>query len=134
MACVQIRVIVDTGPETDERERVEGTAQLRKLLLQQGVEEVRLQRDGDQPPGAKAGDGIVLGAMLVTLAPHAFSAVVSVIQAWSARASGRSVEIVEGERSLTASGLSEQEQRELIDDFRRRTAAPRNGETTHGSP
>ncbi|MFJ9665780.1 hypothetical protein ACIRPP_14365 [Streptomyces sp. NPDC101219] len=140
MAYVQIHVIVNTGPEADERERAEGTAQLRKLLLQVGVEEVRLQRDEGRPPNTKAGNGIVLGAMLVTLAPHVFSSVVSLFQTWSERAAGRSVEIVEGERSLAASGLSEVEQRELIDDFRRRTAtSPQEGETpqgemTHGSP
>ncbi|MFC8661924.1 hypothetical protein [Streptomyces sp. NPDC057199] len=132
MTCAKIHVIVDTGPKSDDQERAEGAAQLRNLLLQQGAEEVRLQRDGDVPTGTKAGDGIVLGAMLVTLAPHAFSAVVSTIQAWSARASGRSVEIVEGGRSLTASGLSEQEQRELIEDFRRRTGPPEDGETSNG--
>lgn len=132
MSYIQIHVIADTGPESDDMERAEGTAQLRRLLLQHGVEEVRLQRDGVRVPGAKAGDGIVLGALLVTLAPHAFGAVVSAIQAWSARASGRSVEIVEGERSLIASGLSEQEQRELIDDFRRRTTGPQAGETADG--
>jgi hypothetical protein len=128
MTYVQIRVIVDAGPDADERERTEETAQLRKLLLKLDVEEVRLQREGDQPCSAKAGDSIVLGAMLVTLAPHVFSSVVSVIQSWSERKAGRSVEIVEGERSLTASGLSEAEQRELIDDFRRRMKTSQAGE------
>jgi hypothetical protein len=128
MAQVELQVIVDTGPESDEQEHADGVAQLRRLLLQQGVEGVWLQREGNTPAGAKAGDGVVLGVMLVSLAPHVFGAVISAIQAWSARASGRSVEIVEDGRSLTASGLSEQEQRELIEDFRRRTAAVQQGE------
>ncbi|WP_369246560.1 hypothetical protein [Streptomyces sp. R41] len=129
---MHIEVIVRTGRESDDLERTEDAAQLRRLLLRQGVEEVRLHRDGSLPAGAKAGDGIVVGAMLVTLAPHALQAVVSAIQAWSARASGRSVEIVEDGRSLTASGLSEHEQRELIEDFRRRAAAADDGGVPDG--
>lgn len=127
MAYAEIRLVVGAGAGADERELAGDVADLRRLLLRQGVEEARPDRGAQVPPGAKAGDGVVLGVLLVTLAPHVFGAVVAAVQAWSARASGRSVEIVEGERSLTVSGLSERQQRELVEDFRRRTAAVLGG-------
>lgn len=129
---VSIRLLVNMGRGSDESQYTQGTGQLRRLLLQHGVESAELQRDEETPPGSKAGDGIVLGALLVTLAPHVFSSVVAAVQAWSTRASGRSVEIVEDGRSLTASGLSEAEQRELIADFRRRLHPTTDGETPDG--
>ncbi|GGV32095.1 hypothetical protein [Streptomyces spectabilis] len=132
MSRRDICVVIRTGVDSDEQERVRGTQQLRRLLLQSGVEGARLLRNGETSDGAKAGDAVVVGALIVSLAPAVLTSVVAMIQSWSARAAGRTVEIVEDGRSLLVSGLSEEQQRELIADFRRRWSAAADEETSDG--
>ncbi|MEU5894541.1 hypothetical protein ABZ835_48450 [Streptomyces sp. NPDC047461] len=125
METAQVRIVADTGPESDPRELLDATQQLRQMLLRQRVvERVTLAHTEGAPLGSKAADLVVLGTVLVTLAPHVITGVVTTVQAWAERSAGRSANLVLGEDSLELTGLSPTQQQELINVFLKRTAGP----------
>lgn len=117
MNTAEVRIVANTGPGSNERELAEATRQLREMLLRQRVERVVPVHADDAPLGSKAGDLVVAGTLLVTLAPAVISAVVTTAQAWSQRRAGRSASLVLGENSLELTGLSAEQQQRLIDRF-----------------
>ncbi|WP_399886280.1 hypothetical protein ACGH7X_17500 [Streptomyces sp. BBFR51] len=121
MDTARLRIAVIAGPDADEKERVEASRQLREMLLRQRVEQVGPAGTKTAPSGSKAGDLVVVGTLIVTLAPAVLKAVVATVQAWSERAAGRSALLVLGEDSLELNGLSGREQQRLIDGFLERT-------------
>ncbi|MGQ4483451.1 hypothetical protein [Streptomyces sp. SAS_276] len=123
MAFIEVQLLVRLGEGTDELDLAAAVGALRGQLLDAGVEQARLQRSDLTVPGLKSGVEVVAGALLVSMVPHVFSTVIAAIQAWSARASGRSVTIVDGDREVSATGLSAEEQQRLLEDFTPRSAA-----------
>ena len=70
------------------------TRQLRQELLEAGAESAELVRQGKAPAGAKAGlDPVVLGALLVAVAPMAMTKLLEFLQAWAMRREGRTVKL-----------------------------------------
>jgi hypothetical protein len=122
MNTARLRIVVNAGPEADEKERVEASRQLREMLLRQRVEQVVPAGTESAPLGSKAGDLVVAGTLVVTLVPAVIGAVVATVQAWSERAAGRSASLTLGEDSVELTGLSARQQRQLIDHFLERTA------------
>ncbi|MGW0653219.1 hypothetical protein ACWD4T_31245 [Streptomyces umbrinus] len=123
MAVIEVRLLVRLGDGADEVDLTGAAGSLRGRLLEAGVEQARLQRSDLTALGSKSGAEVVAGALLVSMLPHVFSTVIVAIQAWSARASGRSVTIVDGDREVSATGLSAEEQQRLLENFTPRPAA-----------
>lgn len=123
MAFIEIRLLVRLGEDADEVDLADAVGGLRGRLLEAGVEQAQLQRSDLTVNGGKSGAEVVAGALLVSMVPHVFSTVIAAIQAWSTRASGRSVTIVDGDREVSATGLSAEEQQRLLQEFTPRTAA-----------
>ncbi|WP_405905732.1 MULTISPECIES: hypothetical protein [unclassified Streptomyces] len=133
MKAAEVRIVADTGPESDERELLNATQQLRQMLLRQRVEQVTLAYTDGAPDGSKGTDLVVLGTVLVTLAPHVITGVVTTVQAWAERSAGRSANLVLGEDSLELTGLSQGQQQQLIDEFLQRTSNAGEEGTSDGA-
>jgi Effector Associated Constant Component 1 len=112
---LSLRVEVDGEPEADAQERDELTRALRDELLELDVDAVD-RPETPAPEGAR-GAGIELGTLLVTFGQGALGLVTSTIARWAARRSGRSVTLeLDGDR-IELSGVSEDDQRRLIETF-----------------
>jgi hypothetical protein len=73
------------GPDLTDEELAGLTRNLRDLLEELDVEDVRLVSAGPAPAGAKAGDAIAYGALLVSVAPPVVTAVIDVVASWLRR-------------------------------------------------
>jgi hypothetical protein len=90
---------------------------LRDDLLELDVQDGERPADAVAPEGARAGEVIALSTLLVTLGEGALGIVTSAIGRWVARRGGRSVTLeLDGDR-IELSGVSEEDQRRLIDTF-----------------
>jgi hypothetical protein len=115
----QLILDIDAGPDTDTEELAELTQQLRRELSELDVEAVDLVRAGEAPEGAKAGDPIAWGELLVTLAASggALATLINVLQSWLTRHERRSVTLeIEGD-ALEVTGISSEEQQRLINTW-----------------
>jgi hypothetical protein len=121
---LQVGLQIDAGADADEQELEELTARLRRQLLELDVESVERVRADEAPPGTRAVDVMMLGGLLVTLgkSPDLLKMVTGVVQSWVAGRQGRSVELQIGGDTLKVSGVSSDEQRQLIALFVERHA------------
>lgn len=125
MEPAEIRIVVSTGPESDERELAEATSQLHGMLMRQPVESVTYGSTEEAPPLSKSGEVPALGVLLVSMAPAVFAAVTATVKAWSERQSGRGAKVTLGEDSLELTGISEAQAQQVIDEFWARTERKR---------
>ena len=116
---LQLRLQLDGGDDVDQDEIEDLTARLRRQLLELDVQSVGRVRAGEVPPGARALDVMVLGGLLVTLSksPELLKMVTGVVQSWVTGRPGRSVELQINGDSLKVTGISSDQQRELIAMF-----------------
>jgi hypothetical protein len=115
----QLTLNVCTRPEDDAEKLAELSRQLRTELMELDVESVELVRTGKIPAGAKAGEPITWGVLLVTLAASGgvLTTLINVLQSWLTRHEQRSVSLeIDGDK-LEVKGMSSQEQQRLIDDW-----------------
>ncbi|MFE4666180.1 hypothetical protein ACFRI7_14890 [Streptomyces sp. NPDC056716] len=133
MSVAEVRIVAGTGGGSDERELADAVRQLREMLVRRRVGDVVPAGGGSAPVGSKAGEVILAGTVVLTLAPQLIGAVVAVVQAWSERASGRSAKLVFADESLEMTGLSAGQQQELIDRFLERTAGSGEGDGDGGA-
>jgi hypothetical protein len=84
---------------------------------------------GQAPAGARAGELIALGSLIISLVQSAdlLTSVVNTVQAWLSRRGARSVRLELNGDVLEVSGLSSREQRELIQAWVNRHAPPGEG-------
>jgi hypothetical protein len=109
---VELGADADAGAE----EQDELTRALREELLELDVETVQ-RPAAAAPEGARAGEVVALGTLLVTLGQGALGIVTSAIGRWVARRGGRSVTLeLDGDR-IELGGVSEEDQRRLIETF-----------------
>jgi hypothetical protein len=81
----RLTLAVVGGPDTDDdelAELTELTGQLRRRLLELGVESVEPLRSTEVPPGAKPGELIILGSLSLRLTPRVLPSVVSFVTGW----------------------------------------------------
>ena len=118
-AALAVRVAV--GPDSDAEEIAEATLQLRRELLGLDVEAVELPRAGEPPPGTRAVELAVLGALVVTVAESPLlGPVVAAVRSWLAGSPQRSVKLELDGDVLELTGVSSKEQQRLSDEWLRR--------------
>jgi hypothetical protein len=124
-APIELVVRVDAGPDADDRERAELAFRLRDDLDQLDDASVQLARGGTAEPGAKTGDPVEWGTLIVSaVTSGALSAVLKTAHAWLARRRGTSLSVKIGDDELVLTGASTSEQRRVIEDWlARQTAA-----------
>ena len=113
---IQLRLVINTTLDTDDRELDRLTRQLRREILELDVEDVALVESEEAPAGAK-GDAIALGALLVTAAASGslFPGLFDLLKSWLTRHGLRSVTLeIDGDK-LEVKGISARKQQELID-------------------
>jgi hypothetical protein len=114
---VLLRVCIYTGSnEADPEELTELGTQLREQLLELDVERVDFAVGGQTPPGTRAGEAFVAGALVVTLVQSSglLTALIDMVQLWISRIGGRSVRLEIDGDVLEVTGIGLQDQRELI--------------------
>jgi hypothetical protein len=65
------------------------TRQLLRELRETDVESARLASMGEVPSGAKSGDAITVGSIVISTLPNVLPAVIGLVQAWAARGQGQ---------------------------------------------
>ena len=113
---IQLKLVINTTLDTDDRELDRLTRQLRREILELDVEDVALAESEESPTGAK-GDAITLGALLITAATSGglFPGLFDLLKSWLTRHGLRSVTLeIDGDK-LEVKGISAKEQQQLID-------------------
>ena len=134
VAILDLRIDLGKDAEPDELDRL--TRQLRRELQELEIELAELSTTGPAPEGAKSGEAVTLGALLVAVLPVALPKVVEFLQAWTLRGTNRTLKIKAqvGDRSLDvecAPGtMSRRELKALID---RVLNAPAPASTPHAA-
>jgi hypothetical protein len=112
---LNLRIELDADADAGPDERDELARALRDELLQLDVEAV--DRPHAAAPAGARGVGLELGTLLVTLGQSALGLVASTVARWVARRGGRSVTLeLDGDR-IELSGVSEEDQKRLIETF-----------------
>ncbi|MEU5212696.1 hypothetical protein [Streptomyces sp. NPDC020742] len=124
--------------DTDAEELQSLAAQLRRALLELDVEDVQLARGAEAPPeGAKPGEAVAVGALVVTAAPLLVRQVLQLVDTWLRNRPLRSVKVEFDGGSIELGHASAEDQRRLIDAFVRARSAPAGiplSEGTAGTP
>lgn len=107
---------IATGPEADAAELAELAVDLREQLLELDIECADHVTVGQAPPGARAGEMLLAGALTVMLTQSSklLTALIETVQSWVSRSDGRSVKLdIDGD-VLEVTGITRKDQRELI--------------------
>lgn len=119
-----MRLDVGVEPDADAEELSEATSQLREELLGLNVDAVDRLPGERPPPGTRAAEAALVGALVVGLGRDAISAVVRTIQAWVVRRSSRSVKVTLEGDSIELTNVSDEDQRRLLESFLTRHVPP----------
>jgi hypothetical protein len=113
---MEILLAVDPGPDGDEEERAELGLRLRTELEHSDLASVTPARQGELPPGAKSGNSVAWGTLIVTLASsRALTAFIGTINSWLGRQKRGSVTVRIGDDELVLSNAAPAEQRRLVE-------------------
>jgi hypothetical protein len=107
---------IAAGPEADAAELAELAVDLREQLLELDIERADPATVGQAPPGARAGEMLLAGALTVILnqSSKLLTALIDTVQSWVSRSDGRSVKLdIDGD-VLEVTGVTRKDQRELI--------------------
>lgn len=113
----QLSLAVLGGPDSDLAELDDLTGQLRRRLLELDVATVEPVRYDEVPAQARPADAVVIGALVVTLAPVALSGVVEMVQAWLQNRPVRGVKMTIDGHSLELTNPSRADQHQLVQAF-----------------
>jgi hypothetical protein len=120
---LELRVHLEFDPQADAVEIETRTLQLRDELLHADVDDVRQPSAGPPPEGAKGGDVVLLGTLVVTAGREAVRAVVQAVGSWLSRNPLRSVKLQIDGDTLELSAVSKEEQLKLVEAFLARHSA-----------
>ena len=67
------------------------TRRLLSELRETDVESAELAKGGEAPRGAKSGDTIAMGSIIISTLPTVLPAIIGLVQSWAARGQGRTV-------------------------------------------
>lgn len=116
--------------DTDDDELLSLGSQLRRSLLELDVAAAELARSpGDVPVGAKSGELIAAGAVVVTAVPFVLRQVLSLAEIWLQNRPVRGIKVELDGRTMELSDSSDVERERLIDAFLAHGGAPDVDET-----
>ncbi len=112
----RLDLCIDTGSEADAEELAALAGQLREQLLELEIESAEPATVGPAPPGTRAGEILIAGALTVMLAqsPGLLTAIVETVKSWVALSGERSVKLEVDGDVLEVNGITRSDQRELI--------------------
>ncbi|ARH93714.1 hypothetical protein [Streptomyces sp. MOE7] len=104
--------------DTDAEELQSLGEQLRRALLELDVEDVQLaRRSAAAPEGAKPGDALAVGALVVTTVPLLVRQVLQLVDTWLRNRPLRGIKVELDGESIELGHASVEDQRRLIDAF-----------------
>ena len=115
----ELAAVLDAGPDFDAEELLELTQRLRGELLELDVDAVALRTEGEVPEGAKGIELLAIGGLIVKFALKAsvLRSVVDTTTAWLQRQQGRSVKLTLDGDTLEVTGVSSEQQSQLIEQW-----------------
>jgi hypothetical protein len=130
MDQVQVPVHVRC-PDLDDEEVARLTRDLRAEILEVDVDSARPATSGDLPVGAKSGEAIAFGALIVALAPTVLTPLMAVVSSWLSRQpDGVEVEI---DGYVFKGPVTEEERAKLVEGLLRRITTTPSGATDEPS-
>jgi hypothetical protein len=122
-APTELVLRVDAGPGADDGELAELAFRLRDDLQQLDDLSVRLAPGESPDPGAKAGDPVEWGSLVVSaMTSGAVAAVLKTAHVWLLQRRGTSLSVRVGGDELVLTAASGDEQRRVIEDWLARAA------------
>jgi hypothetical protein len=114
-AATEIQVQIQLSDDTDTLELDELTSNLRRELLDLDVDAVERVAGEPPPPGAKAIDAVVVGALIIKLAKSgAIPAIAGALHRWLGANANRSIRIEMNGEVLEAKGISNESQDRVL--------------------
>ena len=92
-APIRLILQVEAGPQADPDQTDRQTRSLIRELRQLHIESIEPVRLDNPPPGAKAGEAIALGSVVVSVLPSVLETVILFLRDWSIRGSDRRVKL-----------------------------------------
>lgn len=119
----RLGLCIETDPKVEADELARLAVQLRQELLELDIESVEPATAGTPPPGARTGELLTAGALIVMLlrSPVLFELLIKTVQAWISRGGERSVELEINGDKLKLTGVSRRDQHEVIQWVERNT-------------
>ena len=112
----RLGVSVEAGPDADREELVALAAQLREWLLPLSIESAEFTVAGQAPSGTRSAGMFVAGVLTVMVARSSelFTKLIDMVQSWLSLGGARSVRLELDGDVLEVTGISREDQRELI--------------------
>lgn len=112
----QLDLCIEAGSDAEADELAALAGQLRELLLTLDVESAEPATAEPAAPGSRSGGMFLAGALTVVLtqSPELLSHLVELVQSWVSRDQSRTVPITVGGTELEITGISRNDQRELM--------------------
>jgi len=120
---VDVLVVLAPDPELDAEAAERAARQLRLEITELDVESVRAVAAGPAPEGAKGGDAVAIGAVVVALSASGgvFTALVETVREWLGRSAARHrVSLTIDGDTIDLERATAQERRELVEAYIRR--------------
>ncbi len=115
--ATQLILNIDAGKGVNLEELAELTLQLRENLMELDVKAVELVSAGKVPRGAKAGEAVIWGKLLVTLPPLLINKLIDALQSWLSRLGPCNIDLEISGNKLKVTGTPSEEQQQLIKTF-----------------
>jgi hypothetical protein len=112
---IELGLHFDLGPGVDRGELDKLTSELRRKLLDLKVESVEPLREAHTPAGTRGMGLAEAGGLVVKLGKEGLAKVVEVVRAWLAIDAKRSAKLVIGDSTIELSGLTVDQQQQLVD-------------------
>ena len=115
----EVAAVLDAGPDHDAEELSELTQRLRSELLELDVDVAKLEGDGELPEGAKGVELLAFGGLAIRFALNStvLRSIVDTTAAWLGRQSARSVKLTLDGDTLEVTGVSSDQQSQLIEQW-----------------
>ena len=112
----RLGLCIEADSEADAEELAKLAVDLREQLLELDIERADPVIVGQAPPGTRAGEIFVAGALTVMLAQSSglLTALVETVQSWVSLGGRRSVKLEIDGDELEVTGITRADQRELI--------------------
>ena len=117
---------IDAGPEAEAEELAQRAVELRRELLELDIEFAEPAAAGPAPPGTRGDEFLIAGALIVTLvrSPGLVKALIETVQLWITRDQHRTVELEINGDELKLTGITGEDQHEVIQDWIKRNTEP----------
>jgi hypothetical protein len=90
---IELTLLVKPAADADPEELDHATRSLRAELQDLPIDSISLATAGEVPAGAKAGDAVAIGSLVLSLAPIVMPVLIDFLKSWIARKEGRLIVI-----------------------------------------